>query len=57
LNQQYVKGIGPTNARIAIVGEAPGQEEEASGIPFCGPSGRLLNELLEQAGTRRMLYH
>ncbi len=53
MNQQYVKGIGPTNARIAIVGEAPGQEEEASGIPFCGPSGRLLNELLEQAGTRR----
>ena len=40
-----VPGEGPLNAKIAFVGEAPGREEEASGRPFVGSSGRLLKEM------------
>jgi DNA polymerase len=36
-----------------LVGEAPGQEEDATGIPFSGRSGKLLDLLLEQAGIPR----
>lgn len=39
--------------RIAIIGEAPGAEEEAAGIPFVGQSGRLLDGLLTQAKILR----
>src|SRR5258706_6458052 len=49
----YIPGIGPANAKIAFVGEAPGSEEDQAGIPFCGPSGRLLNDLMAAAGTKR----
>lgn len=41
---------GPTPARIAIVGEAPGEQEDKQGEPFIGPAGRKLRELLEGAG-------
>ncbi len=44
---------GPRNAKIAIVGEAPGKEEEKQGIPFVGQSGKLLNSLLSKAGIQR----
>ncbi len=49
----FVPGIGPANAKIAFVGEAPGADEDSSGIPFSGPSGQLLNDLMQQAGTSR----
>ena len=39
--------------RIAIIGEAPGGEEEAFGRPFCGASGRLLDGMLGKAGILR----
>lgn len=39
--------------RVAIVGEAPGAEEEAAGRPFVGASGKLLNNLLTNAGLLR----
>ena len=48
-----VPGDGPEDARIMFVGEAPGGEEDRQGLPFVGPAGRLLNELLTQAGLRR----
>ena len=48
-----VQGYGPSNAKIAIVGEAPGREEVAKGKPFIGPSGRLLDKLLERAKIER----
>jgi len=48
-----VNPIGPKGARIAIVGEAPGEYEERSGIPFVGPAGRELDKLLRQAGINR----
>lgn len=48
-----VKGFGPHNPAIAIVGEAPGRDEEAQGKPFVGSSGFLLNSMLEVAGIDR----
>lgn len=41
---------GPTPADFAILGEAPGREEDIKGQPFLGPSGRLLRSCLEAAG-------
>ena len=46
-------GHGPARAEIMIIGEAPGQEEDKSGIPFVGRAGHLLDELLAQAGIDR----
>ena len=48
-----VKGVGPRDTKIVIVGEAPGKEEDESGIPFVGASGRLLTRLLNQVGINR----
>src|SRR6266849_8037949 len=39
--------------RIALIGEAPGKDEEDTGEPFTGASGRFLNILLSRAGTSR----
>lgn len=50
---RYVKSVGPLSAEIALVGEAPGAEEEARGEPFVGKSGRFLNLLLAKAGIAR----
>src|SRR5579859_1649349 len=49
----YVPGCGNSNARIMIVGEAPGKEEEAQKLPFIGPAGQLLNEVLRYANIER----
>jgi len=48
-----VPGEGNASADIVIVGEAPGAEEQRTGKPFVGPSGYLLNQLLQQAGITR----
>jgi uracil-DNA glycosylase len=48
-----VRASGPANARIAIVGEAPGSEEESQGKPFVGSSGYLLDQMLADAGIAR----
>lgn len=48
-----VPGHGPLNAKIALVGEAPGEQEEREGLPFVGASGRLLNQMLASAGIAR----
>jgi DNA polymerase len=48
-----VAGEGPIPARIMIVGEAPGFEEERSGHPFVGASGRELDKMLHEAGLMR----
>src|SRR5712691_8236930 len=49
----YVPGIGNKNAKIVLVGEAPSYVEEQTLTPFTGPSGKLLNELLHDAGISR----
>src|SRR5437879_722491 len=48
-----VPGYGPPDAKVMIVGEAPGKQEEAEGRPFVGPSGQLLDEALQAAGIKR----
>lgn len=44
---------GHPQARVMVIGEAPGAEEDKQGIPFCGPSGRLLDAMLASIGLSR----
>jgi DNA polymerase len=50
---KFVFGDGNPHARIVFVGEAPGYDEDQTGIPFVGKAGQLLNELLAEVGLRR----
>lgn len=45
--------IGPKNAKVVILGEAPGEQEELTGIPFIGSSGQELDAMLSEAGLDR----
>lgn len=49
----YVPAEGPSNAKLAIVGEAPGAEEERLGRPFVGSTGKINDDILEQLHTPR----
>jgi uracil-DNA glycosylase len=54
---QTVFGRGPVHARVVIVGEQPGHEEDLAGQPFVGPAGRILDRALAAAGiTRQDVY-
>ncbi len=53
LGTQTVFGEGPRKARVMIVGEQPGDQEDRAGHPFVGPSGKLLDRALEEAGIAR----
>jgi uracil-DNA glycosylase len=48
-----VFGVGDPHARVMLVGEAPGRNEDMNGEPFVGAAGQLLNELLAHAGLER----
>src|SRR5438132_6423926 len=50
---QTVFGKGRTSARIVLVGEQPGNDEDLAGEPFVGPAGRVLDEGLAAAGIAR----
>jgi DNA polymerase len=50
---QTVFGEGPEQARIMLVGEQPGDQEDLQGHPFVGPAGRLLDRALQDAGIPR----
>jgi uracil-DNA glycosylase len=50
---QTVFGDGPTDARLLIVGEQPGNSEDLEGAPFVGSAGRLLDRALVEAGIDR----
>jgi uracil-DNA glycosylase len=50
---QTVFGEGEASARIMLVGEQPGDEEDLKGRPFVGPAGKLLDGALEAAGIDR----
>jgi uracil-DNA glycosylase len=50
---QTVFGAGDPHARVMLVGEQPGDEEDKKGLPFVGPAGRLLDRALEAAGVER----
>ena len=54
---QTVFGEGNARARIMLVGEQPGDQEDREGHPFVGPAGRILDEGLREAGIdRRKLF-
>jgi DNA polymerase len=54
---QAVPGEGPTRARLMLVGEQPGDQEDRAGKPFVGPAGRILDRALADAGLdRRKLF-
>jgi len=50
---RLVYGTGDPRADLMFVGEAPGRAEDAQGLPFVGPAGKLLDELLGQIGLSR----
>lgn len=50
---QVVPGLRPPGADVLLVGEAPGAQEDAAGVPFVGRSGQLLDSLLDEAGLPR----
>lgn len=50
---QTVFGEGRVSARVVLVGEQPGNDEDLAGRPFVGPAGRLLDRALEAAGIER----
>lgn len=51
--QQAVPGRGNQKAKIMLVAEAPGSQEDQQGIPFVGPAGRVLDLLLASVQLRR----
>ena len=50
---QTVFGTGDIRARLMVIGEAPGAEEDRQGEPFVGRAGQLLNSMLKAAGFER----
>lgn len=50
---KVVFGTGSSDAELMFIGEAPGKNEDLQGEPFVGAAGRLLNQLLEEAGIAR----
>ena len=51
--EESIFGEGSLNSRLAVVGEAPGKHEVEEGRPFVGNAGKLLDELLKEAGIDR----
>lgn len=49
----FVAGVGNPRARLVFIGEAPGEHEDRQGVPFVGPSGKLLDECLESIQIAR----
>ena len=41
-----VFGVGNENADIMFIGEGPGEQEDLQGIPFVGPAGKLLDDMM-----------
>ena len=50
---QMVFGRGPADARVVLVGEQPGDQEDLKGAPFVGPAGEVLDRALAEAGLDR----
>ena len=50
---QVVFGAGPQDAKVVMVGEQPGDEEDRKGLPFVGPAGKLLSRAMQDAGLDR----
>lgn len=52
-----VFGSGPVDARLCFLGEAPGADEDASGLPFVGRAGQLLTKIIEACSLSREQVH
>ena len=52
-----VFGDGNPRAKLMLVGEGPGQQEDLSGVPFVGPAGQLLDQMLEIIDLDRSRYY
>jgi DNA polymerase len=50
-NMVFAAGVAAS--RLMFIGEAPGADEDRSGVPFCGPSGQLLDRMLSFIGLNR----
>jgi len=50
---KLVFGSGNTEAKILLIGEGPGRNEDLQGLPFVGQAGKLLDKLLDLAGLER----
>jgi DNA polymerase len=50
---QVVPGEGAAHAKLMLVGEQPGNDEDLAGEPFVGPAGRMLDRALNDAGIER----
>ncbi|AQS88743.1 uracil-DNA glycosylase [Neoasaia chiangmaiensis NBRC 101099] len=50
---QTVPGTGPDHARLMIIGEQPGDQEDLKGTPFVGPAGQVLNAAMRHTGLDR----
>ena len=46
IRHNVVFGVGPEDADILLIGEGPGEQEDLQGIPFVGPAGKLLDDML-----------
>lgn len=50
---QTVFADGPVGAEVCFIGEAPGADEDAQGLPFVGAAGQLLNKIIAACGLKR----
>ncbi len=50
---RLVFGDGARDAKIMFIGEGPGQREDEQGVPFVGPAGKLLDDMLKMTGLNR----
>jgi DNA polymerase len=50
---QTVFGVGPVDAELCFIGEAPGADEDRKGEPFVGAAGQLLNRIIAACGMKR----
>ena len=48
-----VFGVGNEQAEVMLIGEGPGEQEDLKGIPFVGPAGKLLDDMLEMIDLDR----
>lgn len=50
---KLVFGVGNEQAEVMLIGEGPGEQEDLQGIPFVGPAGKLLDDMLEMIDLNR----
>ena len=51
--KNVVFGVGNTEAEVLFIGEGPGANEDAEGVPFVGAAGKLLDDMLQMIGLKR----